>query len=379
MAALLVFASRHVAEWMPFARVDMLSIAFSFLGLLLAATAARSPWRLRFAVFCFVLAVFTKQTAMAAPVAAVLVLLVRDRRQGLEAIALGMALGAAGLVCAQWLTDGRFLQHVVGYNVNRFSWEALQRLLVFLPPHFLLISTMLVGLVLSLRARAAVPSDDRTDRRAVEMLVVHFVICSAMLGMAAKSGASFNYFIEWFCSGAALAGIAFGTAVRWLLEPSGSVVRPVALTAFVSVSLALQAAALPDPWHRFPLAEPRSAQTVEDLLRVVRESPGDVISDDMALLLRAGRRVVWEPAIFAELGSMGRWDEELIVRAIRDGRVTLAITEGKRGDLQFDQRYNPAVAAAIDDVLPIRHELGRFTVHLPMLPATSARPATAGR
>jgi hypothetical protein len=88
-----------------------------------------------------------------------------------------------------------------------------------------------------------------------------------------------------------------------------------------------------------------------------------VISDDMVLLLRSGREVLWESSIFAELASTGRWDERPFVRRIRDGEFAFFVTWGQRGHYRFDERYNPAVADAIDAAYPVKQETAGLTIH----------------
>jgi len=72
VGGLAVFTFLPIAIWMPFARVDMLAVRFSLAGVVCAAYAPASRISLHAAVLFFVLALYTKQTELAAPVAAVL-------------------------------------------------------------------------------------------------------------------------------------------------------------------------------------------------------------------------------------------------------------------------------------------------------------------
>jgi hypothetical protein len=103
----------------------------------------------------------------------------------------------------------------------------------------------------------------------------------------------------------------------------------------------------------------------EELIRQVRAADRPVISDDMVLLLRAGKEVPWEPAIFSELASTGRWDESLIIDRIRSGSIAFVVTVGTRGQILFDSRYNKPVADAIDQTFPRKIQKGWLTLHLP--------------
>ena len=364
-AGLLVLGTWPFAFWLPFARVDMLALAFTMAGLALAVRAGQSRVRLHGAVLLFVLAVFTKQTSIAAPAAFVIALLMTDRRRALEVVASGLAVSLLLLGVAQWYTDGGFLRHVVGYNVNRFLPERLLLLVAPLIQH----GPMLLAVLIGLLARSADPQqriDDSPLRtRAWTVVLLHFGLCTIMLALIGKSGSSANYLLEWCCSVAVLAGMALGRAMEGVSAPSRSVLAGPAGAVLIGAALMVQGLLLPDPRHprlRDPAQVDQVAATMLGLVREANEPP---ISDDMVLVIRGGKQVPWEPAIFAELASLGRWNEALIIDAIRAGRISMAVTEGARGSYQFDSRYNPAVADAMDAAWPQKARLGWFTLHLP--------------
>jgi hypothetical protein len=85
----------------------------------------------------------------------------------------------------------------------------------------------------------------------------------------------------------------------------------------------------------------------------------------MVLLKRAGKPVVWEPAIFAELASEGLWDRHPFIEMIHCRRFAFFVTVGARGDALFDHRYDGAVADAMDRAYPVRREMAGLVLHLP--------------
>jgi hypothetical protein len=97
----------------------------------------------------------------------------------------------------------------------------------------------------------------------------------------------------------------------------------------------------------------------------IRQAKRPVISDDATLLIRAGRSMRWEPSIAAELGSAGRYDEAKFVKLIEQHRFGFFVTDGDRGDVVFDQRFNPKVVEAIHLAYPRRERIGGRVVHLP--------------
>ena len=118
-----------------------------------------------------------------------------------------------------------------------------------------------------------------------------------------------------------------------------------------------------------PIApDPSSTQNRAAMLTLVarvRASAKPVVSDDMVLLRRAGQAVVWEPAMIAELGSAGVYDQARLAAHVRRGDFGFFVTHGDRGDLIYDQRFTPAIADAIDTAYPRRERVGPLTLHLP--------------
>jgi hypothetical protein len=272
------------------------------------------------------------------------------------------------LAAAQWVTDGGFLRHVVTYNVNRF--EALRLLGLVLP--ILMHLPMLLAIAFGLMAgrdgsggSARLQDDPR--RRALAMLLVYFGLSSAMLLLFGKSGSAINYLLEWVCSAAALVGVAVGRAAASLDDPM--IAFPARRTGVVAMAtaLAVQPLLLPPPLSMEASGALRATVpgVAESLVDTIRTAGRPVISDDMVAVLRAGQEVAWEPAIFAELASLGRWDEAPFVAAIRGGDYAFAVTDGMRGDRLFHSRYNTAVADAMDVAWPRKARLGWLVLHLP--------------
>ena len=95
-AGLLLFTLRPVIEFATLVRVDMLAVAASLGGMVLAIGALRRPALLYWAMLAFLLALFTKQTSLAAPVAAGVVMLARAPGLALRA---GSAAALSSAIC----------------------------------------------------------------------------------------------------------------------------------------------------------------------------------------------------------------------------------------------------------------------------------------
>jgi hypothetical protein len=367
-AALVALAFWPVGLWAPLMRVDMLAFALGLGGIGFGLAALRRPAFVHAAALCFVVAIFTKQTAIAAPAATFLVLLLVRPRTAQAGIAACLLLGTAALAALAIATDGGFLRHIFLYNINRadysrLAWIAQQALL-----HLFFFAAALFAIVQGLAERlpryrgagwraARDTLRQREGDAAFLLLLVYFLLTSLMLVLVAKSGSNLNYFIEWMLAASVFTGLA--------VRDAASTARPSLIAALLPATLGAQILLLPGspPWtvSMAPARQP----ALKRLEAAVRGSPKPIISDDMVLLLRSGKRVMWEPAIFAELASEHVWDERPFIARIRAREFGFFVTVGDHGSRLFDSRYTPPVAAAIDEAYPRRRLVAGYVIHLP--------------
>jgi hypothetical protein len=382
LAGLLVFTYLPVTEWAILMRVDMLAIALGLFGLVAAFKALERPRLIWAASLLFVAAVYTKQTAIAAPAATFAVLALVRPRLAMQGIAICMAVGTAILLTLGWLTDGGFYRHIFLYNVNRPDLGRLWW--VYYVAAGQAAYVLLAGFVL-LRRLAEVRSKygNAPNLRLalggnvadIRLLIAagYFLITTLMLVLVAKSGSSINYFLEWF--------FALGLFAAMALSEAGSARSDIAqrtavIAIGIPIALAIEVITSP-PLLSDLVKDPARTRDLSQLSGEVASSAKPVISDDMVLLVRSGQDVLWEPAIFAELASTGDWDERPFVERIRNGEFAFFITWGQRGDERFAERYNPAVADAIDQAYPIKEEKAGLVVHRPRIRAAVEKAPTS--
>jgi len=377
-AALILCGTSPVIFWLPVMRVDMLALALSFSGLWLAMLALERPALVHGAALAFVLALFTKQTMIAAPAAAFAVLLLMRPRTAVAGIATALLLGVAALGLLEWSTAGGFARHVFLYNLNRFDPAGLWLIRDGLRDNGLAIALAMLALRLrgwpllkelgGARSLAALRTRLAADGRGPLLILLgHLTVTTLMLAMIAKSGASQNYLIEWMSAVAMFAGLALADVAR--IARGNGVPAPALLIAATAL-LALQLAAFGKSRGELLPPVPPRAESAR-LVAMIRAAGRPVISDNMVIVLRAGKEVLWEPAIFAELDGSRYFSAEPFVAKIRHRDFAFFVTFGRRGDAPFDARYTPAMAQAMDRAYPRLRGLAGLTLHLP--PADPAR------
>ncbi len=297
------------------------------------------------AVFAFVAAIYTKQTELAAPIAAIGPYLVLHPRRLVAPMLSGLAVAVAVLTLLLWLTEGRFLQHIIVYNINRFDLRRaywFMRLLLYRNGPFLLVAlagvivtSATVLLEVASHKMNSIFSRLRSSRSAwlFVMLLSYLALLTVMLVDLGKSGGNENYAIEWLCACSLFAGLALSGAIHGAASTNRNIAArlmplgPIAILGGLTIHLM----SLPLPKEaRFRDGEQRLQLAA--LARWVRAAPKTILSDDMARLSLLESKCRWNPEIFAELSAMGRWDETREVDLINSQSFQFIVTDGDRGD-----------------------------------------------
>jgi hypothetical protein len=342
-------------------RVDMLAISLSFLGVALVVKSLQRPAWLAVAMPVFVLAVYTKQTALSAPAAALIVSLALNPRPTIIAAVLGSTLGFIGLGWLEWKTSGRFAQHIITYNINTLSLDFLIRNVVrFWRYGFLVLSA--VGALALLWRDYVPPFEGGPSHRwtraqfVIALVTLWLVFATATLLSAAKVGASVNYFIEFFHICALPVGILMSHCWQDIAEkrsrPGKADIGLVLL--ILAVGLAGQVA-LDYPYRHRQLDDPELTAVQQSLTAKIARAQRPVLSDDMVLLLRAGREVPIEPEIFKELTVTDKWDQASFVQLVLNHTFEFVI-------INKEWLYTDQMLAAITEAYPKIEQIGPYTI-----------------
>ncbi|HEY6868398.1 MAG TPA: hypothetical protein VI199_01460, partial [Novosphingobium sp.] len=175
-----------------------------------------------------------------------------------------------------------------------------------------------------------------------------------------------NYFLEWTVLVAIGCGLAVGDFIaRGPVAAKGWARGRMAAPWLVAIQTLAGWALIEADFGK------RAAQWADydRIAQAMRAAPGPIISDDMVLLLRAGKTVVMEPAIFAELSAHRVLDDRPMLARLRDHRFSMVVTEGWPGDPVVDSRYSPAMARVMTSAYPQQFRLADYyIVRLPAGP-----------
>src|SRR5688500_2335781 len=368
-AGTLVFAT-PVWTWGVLMRVDMLAIFLTGCGVALFVLSRRRPVLSFLAFVFFVAGVYTKQTSLAAPLACLALAFIERPRRALQLVAFSTALGLIVLAMLHSATNGYFLVNLITYNQNPYNPQGLISKLKWhyslLPGPLLFAGLFPVGLLRTRRARFITRLRIILKRtlfeRCVLVVAVYFWI-SALIAAAtiSKTGAWDNYFLEMDILACWLSGLL----VAWLARRVSFRPRRAFVVLQVIVIFVLLVQCVTN-WTKVS-AIVRSYQhpTVDrsnEVVNFIKQLPGDVYSEDMVILMQAGKEVPAEPAIISVLAEDGKWNESGFVQRIKNGQFSAIVI---RWTLANPGRFRDGVVKAVEERYYPINDFYPFTIYLP--------------
>ena len=368
--ALLPLSLGPVETWFDRMRVDMLAIALAFLGVVFAVRSERQPAWLALAMPAFVLSIYTRQTELAAPASALLVLLlIRPRATILAGIG-GAVLGLCALAWLEWATAGGFLRHIISYNINTWTFALLLTRLRFQVSYAVLLALAVIGLaVLWLRRRdETLPRGAEASRYKIVLPIITVWLLLSLIMMVAtvgKNGSDVNYFIEPMCVCAVAVGLLIGLCWQAVAGSPGRRDMALRLGLFFATVALVGVMAKRRPVC-YAVQDPGLIAIQQNLVREIAKQNRPVLSEDMVLSLRAGKEVPIEMAIFHELALKGQWDQRRLTDLIDSHAFAFLVTTPDKTYTPL--RYTPEVMAAIERAYPRVETRGPYAVRYPESP-----------
>jgi hypothetical protein len=296
----------------------MLACLFSVAGLLSFDRHRDDPgWRRHLPWAWFVLALFTKQNAVAAPAAVFAALAADPGRRGrlpqaLASFLVPLAILFGALVLT---TGGEAWRHLFRYTAAaEYSWPDLVRAYRTL--------FLVGGPLLALVALALVSEWRALSRGPNLVLLVYWLLNAAALATSSKSGAAQNYLIEPYVATLLLAAASLAA----LREASPRVFR--AWPAFFLMAAAT-ATVVGHEQARLPQAirNPDKAADFVALNRLVATTRGPILSENLSVLVLNRKPVLVEPFALVWFAEEALWDPAPLVSDCRRGFFDLVISE----------------------------------------------------
>ena len=267
---------------------------------------------LRWAVALTVLAMFTKQTVLAAPAAILVALWLRDRQPAWRFAVTAGGVGVGLVLLANFLTDGRFLASTLYANINPFAWEKIEQ-----HGMFWLIASGQLAIITALGARQLWRRDSRP------VLIYLGLAFLVLMLTAGKVGSDSNYQVESTVLLVIASCLSLHAWGFFDLVFTGSrsrvplLVMPLLLHVLLNVRLEI-----PNLIGRYAKEVHFREQTAAVLGQV---SPGRVLSADTNALIHLGRPLEVEPLIYRLLVEAGRIDPARVTQDLSARRFATVI------------------------------------------------------
>lgn len=337
-AALMLLTDPLILRWSMLLKSDLCALALEWGGLALLLGSIADPGGQRrllrrgAGTALLIGAFFTKQTyVLAVPVFA----LVLVRGEGVAA-ALRWCLWYAGAVIGgilglQALTQGAYGQNAYEANLLRYharlaaghAWAYLER-------HAIAVAAASLSLI-------AVSVHQKARQESVLRVLILYLGLACIWGaLAGKVGAAENYFLQLTPALYVLVLAALRTGLPRLLVHL--------LLVLCALSNTLGATAAYSALSR-DLSEQR--RDLAPLIEALRRTHGEVLSEDLSLLLRAGKSVHYSPFEYTQLARSGRWDERSFIERVHRGDFELLLFQTNVFAVEESQRYSREFIAAV--------------------------------
>lgn len=393
-AALLWFSLGPVYGWSTLYKQDMPALALGLAGGALVARGRGSGIGDRFApgdqspfpdhrplylaIIPLSLSFWIKQSSLVALGAVGLFLLLRDWRFALRWGALAAASIVVPFVALDLLLKGGLRAHVLAFEHYGRSISQLSRNMEIFWNHH---APMLLGglAFAGLGIRRAVARREAPPLSLIYLLVA---VPATLLGNTLPT-ANFNHLLDLLAPLCLVLGVALGTAWNGLHVPGER-----ADWAWVAVGVLLLALAQTGMTYGKPswawysdveMTLPQRAAQLEKLSQTIRQTPGDVLSEDNWLLLKNGKRVIYDdPAAMAALATAGAWDQSVLLQDLERRKFSLVVLQYDLTNVKKNARWSAQGLQALQSNYEVLfRDVVTFFVPRPPGPAPETAAACA--
>lgn len=334
VSSLIFFASPFTyLQASVFGDIMATGIIFSLIGVCLVLKYQNSKM-IFFCIPFFLLAGYTKQVFIAAPIASVIYLLFKNKRLSLQIGSLYVIFGTSIFLLINYLTNGQFYFHVVSSN------QAYPFSLFTLIYHLVLtIQTHLV-----LFALATAFAMYLIYKRENNIFVIYLIILIPMMITLGKAGSSpISYMLETI----AISCILFGSFFSRVIQCKKDKILPV----LVGLLLILQLVTFVHAPHVIDNMYMRSTTPTENNKNVTQEvslyinnASGKMLSEDMGILVINNKELLVDIAAITHLHREGISMQGEIVSDINNRNFSLIL-------LRFDVNTTNHYHSVTDEML----------------------------
>jgi len=163
-----------------------------------------------------------------------------------------------------------------------------------------------------------------------------------------------NYFVEFFFICSLPVGILTSYYLNEVVVKSSRPGKVAIVLLFLMIILTATVIRHP-PFRHLPLDDSKATEIQHDIVKQIAQAPRPVLSDDVVLLIRAGREAQIDPAMFRELVATGKWDQTRFLQLLSSHAFEFVI-------ILNEYEYTAEMLAAIARAYPSIERLGPYTI-----------------
>lgn len=333
IAAALFFLSPAMTPWIVLVKNDMTAALFSLVGIYFMLRHERENTsefgkNYLMAVMSFGLAFFTKQSFIFGMMAYSLFLLTQKRFRNLfQYTVIQAVVLAAPAVLLNILTNGNFIRIVFLSHLQAF-YPKLVLLFwgVFLNKTWWLV---IFGALFFLR---------QFKTKTWGLVAWYLISTLFSTFLSGKIGSDINFFIEFTGALCVATGLIVYEYIResknhWKFILAGAVLLSFALCPSISLN--------PMRSLSKTIEGIESTQkAIGEIEKIIRPIEAPILAEEMGILISSGKKVWYEPFEFTQLARSGRWDEDLILRKLRNKSFAFVILSTNLFGVRQTQRFS---------------------------------------
>lgn len=315
ISSLIFLSLPHITSWCPLFRIDTLSTFFCLSGIYIVYRYEGSR-NIYPSIPIFILAIYTKQSAIVTSFVAFLYLFFKNKKLGLKWLCIFLLISATIFLIINQVTNGQFYFHTIRYNVISFNIQWMLNL------DFLFIMVYAIFLCFAIIYYKNSKSS---------LLHLYFLISLASTWiMAGREGSQYNYFIESMAvmcifTGCFLnrEGIAFSFNLReeFKKERSYLHVLIVALMIFQLLIFSL-IYTYPSGFYIYSLPDERAGQ---EIYMYAANAKGQVLVEDLGFAILNDKDALIDSFLMHELEKKGLWNSSKLVEDCKAKKFSLII------------------------------------------------------
>ncbi|QLY25302.1 hypothetical protein [Bdellovibrio sp. KM01] len=308
---LLWFSWYPVFNWTAMGRLDGLALLFQMSGLYYyLQNSSKAKFQ---AMICFLLAIFTKQTALWVP-CALFAIDLKNKRMDRSWLSLVVGV-VVGFLCLDYFSEHTLWAHLFGSNNNRyewvFLWDAIKANGVF---HLGILVIALVG-VWKLKSEG------------FDLLIIFLGLFALpyVFGMG-REGSGSNFLLE-LC-----------VVLTFLTLRGIAILNKSVLVSFVAGIIVILTCWQNFKYRTYFLNDPGAPVFVtawsdevkdatETVIEKIKNTDGPIWAENPSLLIFAGKDVTFFPFEFKQAIARGKLDEFLLVREVEWKNISLIVLD----------------------------------------------------